>query len=88
MSLFEPSVYLLCFFTSTVAMLLLLRAYQRDKSKLLMWSGLAFVALAVNNLFLFVDIELLPSINLLPIRDASALAAAMLMIYGFVWETD
>ena len=88
MQTFESAVYFLCFLTSTAAMLLLLRSYWRSRTRLLLWSALAFVALAVNNLLLFVDIVLLPSTNLLPLRDASAFAAAALLLYGFIWEVD
>jgi hypothetical protein len=84
----QPAVYLLCFITSTVAMLLLLRSYRQNRTRLLLWSALCFVALAVNNFFLFVDIVLLPNISLLPLRDASALAAVALLLYGFIWEID
>jgi len=52
------------------------------------WSALAFVALAVNNLLLFIDIVVLPSVDLLPLRYLSALIAVGLMLYGFVWELD
>ena len=84
----QSGVYLLCVLTSMAAMLLLLRAYRRNRTRLLLWSALAFVALAVNNLFLFIDIVLLPDISLLALRHASALAAASLLLYGFVWEAD
>jgi hypothetical protein len=84
----KPAVYLLCFITSTVALLLLLRSYRQNRTRLLLWSALCFVALAVNNFFLFVDIVLLPNISLLPLRDASALAAVALLLYGFIWEID
>ncbi|HKT20397.1 MAG TPA: DUF5985 family protein [Stellaceae bacterium] len=83
-----PTVYFLCFITSTLAMLLLFRSHVRTRSRLLLWSALGFVALALNNFFLFADIVLLPSVSLLPLRDLSALAAALLLLYGFVWEID
>lgn len=88
MHVFAPAVYLLCAFTSTVAMLLLLRSYRQNRTRLLLWSALAFVALAVTNCLLFIDIVLLPDISLLPLRDLSALAAAAALLYGFIWETD
>jgi hypothetical protein len=83
-------VYLLCFLTSFVAMLLIYRAYLRNRrTRLLLWSALAFVALAVNNLLLFLDVVILPdSISLLPYRHLSALTAVGLLLYGFVWEVD
>lgn len=83
-----PIVYFLCFITSTLAMLLLFRSYLRTRSRLLLWSALGFVALTLNNFFLFADLVLFPAVNLLPARDLSALAAALLLLYGFVWEID
>jgi len=88
MQAFEPAVYLLCFTTSTVAMLLLLRSYRRNRTRLLLWSALAFVALALNNFLLFGDLVLLPAVDLLPLRDLSAFAALALLLYGFIWEVD
>ena len=88
MRAFEAGVYLLCFITSTVAMLLLLRSYRRTRTRLLLWSALGFVALAVNNFLLFADLVLLPTVDLLPLRDISAFAAVALLLYGFVWEVD
>jgi hypothetical protein len=88
MASFAPAIYLLCFLTSLTAMLLLLRSYLQNRSRLLLWSALAFVALATNNFFLFVDLVLLPSVDLQPLRDASGFAAVALLIYSFVWEAD
>jgi uncharacterized membrane protein len=82
------AIYLLCFVTSFVVMLLLLRAFARSRSRLLLWSALAFIALAVSNLLLFIDIVLLPDVDLLPARQLSALAAVGLLLYGFIWEID
>jgi hypothetical protein len=86
---FESGVYLLCFLTSLIAMLLLVRSYAQRRTTLLLWSALAFVALALNNLLLFVDLVILPdSIDLRPLRDVSALAGVALLLYGFIWEVD
>lgn len=83
------AIYLLCFVTSFVVMLLLLRAFARSRSRLLLWSALSFVALAVSNLLLFIDIVVLPTeIDLLPARQLSALGAVGLLLYGFIWEID
>lgn len=85
---FQSAVYFLCFATSFVAMLLLLRSYLQNKSALLLWSALGFVAFAVNNLLLFADLVLLPHVDLLPYRQATALIGVGLLLYGFVWEVD
>jgi hypothetical protein len=81
-------VYLLCAATSLCCLLLLTRAYQRTRNRLLLWSALAFVGFAVNNFLVFVDLVLLPStIDLVPARNISSLAAIGVLLYGFVWET-
>lgn len=86
---FESGVYLLCAAASLMAMLLLVRSYAQRRTTLLLWSALAFVALAVNNLLLFFDVVILPdSIDLRPLRDLSALAGVALLLYGFIWEID
>ena len=85
---FECGVYLLCFVTSLTAMLLLVRSYAQRRTRLLLWSALAFVALAVNNLLLFLDVVILPDVDLRALRDVSALAAVALLLYGFTWEAD
>jgi hydrogenase/urease accessory protein HupE len=88
MRLVQSAVYLLCFLTSFIAMVLVYRSYMQNRTRLLLWSALAFVALAVNNLLLFVDIVVLPDVDLLPLRHLSALTAVGLLLYGFVWEID
>lgn len=89
MSVFQPAVYLLCFATSLVCLILLVRSYLRTRAKLLMWSALCFVGLALNNLLVFVDVIVLPTeINLLPLRNLVSLAAVGVLLYGFIWEAD
>lgn len=83
-----PIVYLLCSAASVFCMILLLRNYLRDRNRLLFWSTACFVGLAANNLLLFVDLVLLPSVDLRWTRSLSALAAISLLLYGFIWEAD
>jgi hypothetical protein len=82
-------VYLLCLATSLVCMLLLWRGYQRSRTSLLLWSALCFVGLSLNNLLLFLDVVIFPvEVDLLPYRIATLLGGVMLLLYGFVWETN
>jgi len=69
-------------------MFLLLRNYLKDRKPLLFWSTACFVGLAVNNLLLFLDLVILPDIDLLWARSLSALAAVSVLLYGFIWEAD
>jgi hypothetical protein len=80
------AVYVLCALTSLFCAVLLFRSYRRARTRLLMWSTLCFVGLAINNLLLFVDLVLVPSIDLTPVRSGIALVAVALLVIGMVWE--
>lgn len=82
------AVYLLCLLTSTVCSVLLLRAYFRDRSRLLLWTAAAFVFFAVNNLLLVADMIFLPTVDLWLWRQIAAAAALFVLIYGFVMEVE
>lgn len=89
MQLFAPTVDILCFLTSLSAMVLLLRSYARNRSRLLFWSAVAFVVFALNNLLLFLDLAVLPPmIDLRPARDLTALLGVAILLYAFIWEID
>lgn len=80
-------VYLLCLATSLCCLWLLVRSYRRTRSRLLLWSALAFVGFALNNLLVFVDLIILPTeVDLLPLRNLTSLAAVSVLLFGFVWE--
>jgi hypothetical protein len=88
MSSFGAVVYALCFVSSSLCAYLLMAAFKRSKENLLLWSGLCFCLLGLNNLLVFVDIVLLPDIDLALWRSLTALAAVAVLIYGFVWEIE
>ncbi|WP_372394807.1 DUF5985 family protein [Azospirillum sp. HJ39] len=89
MDVIKSGVYLLCFAASLLCMVLLLRSYLRSRSRLLLWSTLCFVALAINNLLLFIDVVILPTqVDLLPYRQFSALVGVGGLLYGFIWDAD
>ena len=82
------AVFLLCLVTSSVCAGLLLRAYAKNRTKLLLWSALSFVLLAVNNLFLVLDMVVFPDVELWPFRQAAAVGAVAVLLYGFTWEVE
>lgn len=86
---FQSAIYLLCAVTSLICLLLLARGYARTGVKLLLWSAICFVGLALNNLLLFIDLVVLPEeINLLLWRQLTSLVAISVLLYGFIWEAD
>jgi biotin transporter BioY len=82
------AVYLLCLITSLVCAGLLTRAWLRSRSKLLLWTALAFGFLAVNNLLLVADMILFAGVDLRWARHGSALIAISILLYGFIWEAE
>lgn len=82
------AVYLLCLATSLVCAALLARAWRRSRSRLLLWTALAFGLLAVNNLFLVGDMIIFHEIDLRWARHGSALIAISILLYGFIWEAE
>lgn len=80
-------VYGLCVITSAACAWLLLRGYAKSRVPLLMWSGLCFVGLTLNNVLLFVDVHVAPLIDLSAWRTVPALVGVLLLLYGMIWET-
>ena len=80
-------VYVLCAATSIACAVLLLRGYQRSRMRLLLWSGLCFAGLALNNVALFVDLVIIPSVDLSLVRSGTALIAMLVLLFGLVWES-
>jgi hypothetical protein len=80
-------VYTLGALTSFACAVLLLRGYLRGRRKLLLWSGLCFLGLGLNNALIFVDLVILPEIDLYLLRLWAVLLAMALMLYGVIWES-
>lgn len=83
-----PAVYILSALTFTACAILLLRGYLRMKQRLLLWSSLCFFGLATSNLLLFLDLVMLPNVNLYIWRLATAAVAMVLLLYGLIWEGE
>ena len=81
-------VYALCAITSLICAVMLLRAYQRTRVRLLLWSGLCFACFTLNNVVLIIDVRILPERDLSVIRTLPSLLGIALLLYGLVWESD
>ncbi len=80
------AVYLLCAITSGAAGVLLARGWQRRRTPLLLWSSICFACLVVNNVLLFADLVLVPSLDLSVLRGATQLAGGLTLLYGLIWD--
>jgi hypothetical protein len=73
---------------SLACMVLLLRGYGQSGVRLLLWSGLCFVFLSVNNVLLFLDLIVFPYADLRPYRLVAALIGLAFLLYGFIMEAE
>lgn len=82
-------IYALCALAAAFCAILLLQSYARSRYRLLLWSGLCFAGLTVNNLLLVVDKLVVPAtIDLSLWRTAAALLAMCVLLYGLVWDAE
>lgn len=82
------AVYILCAVTSLVCAVLLVRAYLRSKSPLLLWSSVCFVGLFINNVILVVDVVLMTTeVDLLLARDLTNTASIVALVIGLIWSS-
>jgi len=89
MQFWAPAVYILCLLTSATCAWLLVKSFSRNRTPLLLWSAACFVLLALNHLFVVVDILVLPTaVDLQLLRSLSLVAAVLTLLYGFIWELD
>lgn len=85
----DKAIFGLCTLTALACAVLLLRAYARSRFRLLLWSGLCFAGLTLNNALLVLDRVVLPTqVDLSPWRLGLALVSVLLLIVGLVLETD
>lgn len=81
-------LYTVAVLSSGTCAVLLFRGYLRRRLRLLMWSGICFVGLTINNVALFVDLVVFPDIDLRLARLIPALIGMTLLLHGFIWDSD
>lgn len=88
MSEWAATVYVLCLVSSATCAALLVRSYFASRNRLLLWSAICFLLLAVNNLAVVADILLLPDVDLSVVRILSSLGGVGALLYGFIFEVE
>jgi hypothetical protein len=81
------AVYVLCALTSLFCAALLIRSYRARRSRLLLWSSLCFIGLALNNALLVVDLIIVPQADLSMLRTGAAAIAMLLLVVGLIQES-
>lgn len=81
-------IYSLCALTAALCAFLLLLAYRRTRYRLLLWSGLCFAGLTLNNLLLVLDKIIFPETDLSVLRTSIALLSMVVLLYGLICEAE
>ena len=80
------ATYLLCAATALLCVILLLRAFARSGVRLLLWSGICFIALALENGLLFLDLAVFTDVDLRLWRNGVALIGLLCLLFGLIWD--
>jgi hypothetical protein len=80
--------YVLCSITAFLCAVLLFRGFHRSKTRLLLWSGICFLLLCLENLLLFVDVVIIPDIHFTVARLVPGALAVCALLYGLIWESE
>jgi hypothetical protein len=78
--------YALCALTSLVCFVLLARGYKHSKTRLLLWSSLCFFFFGIQNIILFVDLVIVPEVDLAFWRTISGFLGAVILLGALIWE--
>jgi len=84
----EKLVYIFCALVNIGCAVLLLRSYFRSRVKLVFWGSIFFICFALSNIVLFVDLIILPAVDLSFYRDALTLVGLVAIIFGLIKEGD
>lgn len=83
------AVYLLGMFTALACGVLLARGYRQSRQKLLLWSSICFLGLALSGALTFLDLSLLgPGTDLHMLRRAVTAVSILVLLYGLVWDSE
>ena len=82
------TIYSLCALTALICAFLLFSGYRRSRYRLLLWSGLCFSGLTLNNGLLVIDKILLPDMDLSLLRTATAAASMIVLLFGLIWDAE
>ena len=81
-------IYGLCAITALFCTVMLIRAYLKTKYRLLLWGGLCFASLTINNILLVLDKIVMEQTDLSMWRSITALSGMIILLYGLIWEKE
>ncbi len=77
-----------CAITAALCAWLLVRGYLRSRFRLLLWGGLCFVGLTLNNVLLVLDKIVFPDIDMSVFRLSIGLVALVVFLAGLILDGD
>lgn len=80
--------YILGMLVTLLCGILLARGYRQSRKRLLLWSSICFLGLALNSALIFVDLVLLPSTDLHLVRRGVVAVSMIVLIYGLIWDSE
>jgi hypothetical protein len=67
---------------------LLARGYKQSRQRLLLWSSICFLGIALHSGLIFVDLVMLPSTDLHMLRRGVIAVAMIVLLYGLIWDSE
>lgn len=80
-----PAIYMLSAATNLLCFAMLISSYRRSGSRLLLWSGLCFAGLTMTNVLVFVDLVVVPAMDLYLLRIGVAIIAMAMLMFWLIW---
>ena len=78
------AVYLLCALTSLGCAILLFKGYRASRTRLLFSSALCFALMAAANTLLFVDLVIVPDMDLSILRTTITAIGHLVLLFGLI----
>ncbi|HTV09968.1 MAG TPA: DUF5985 family protein [Candidatus Aquilonibacter sp.] len=85
----DATIYLLGTFVALACGVLLARGYRRSRFRLLLWSSVCFLGLALSSALAFLDLSVLPTaIDLHLLRRGVTAVSILILLYGLIWDSE
>ena len=81
-------IYGLCTVLSLAIAAMLWRQYRRAPTRMIYWTTLCFIGLALSNLLLVLDKLVIPEMDLRVLRHSVSLLSIGMLLFGLVYEDE
>lgn len=81
----QSAIYLIDTAVNVLCAVLLISAYRKSRTRLLLWSGVCFAGLGTASGLVFADLVLLPTVDLFLVRLGVSLIAMAMLLFGLIW---